>query len=58
MNTPKPTSPEALRELILKDGTARAYGSVADVKKQYKSKSIEDIFVSIYNEKSSEVAHG
>lgn len=46
------------RLLILKDGTARAYGSVADVKKQYKSKSIEDIFVSIYNEKSSEVAHG
>ena len=46
------------RLLILKDGTARAYGSVAEVKKQFKSKSIEDIFVSIYNEKSSEVAHG
>lgn len=45
------------RILILKDGTARAYGSVADVKKQFKSKSIEDIFVSIYAEKSSEVAH-
>ncbi len=46
------------RLLILKDGKARAYGSVSEVKKQYKSKSIEDIFVSIYNEKSSEVTHG
>lgn len=45
------------RLLILKDGEARAYGSVADVKKEFKSKSIEDIFVSIYDEKSSEVAH-
>lgn len=44
------------RLLILKDGKARAYGSVDTVKKQFKSKSIEDIFVSIYNEKSSEVA--
>lgn len=46
------------RILILKDGKARAYGTVAAVKKEFKSKSIEDIFVSIYNEKSSEVAHG
>lgn len=46
------------RLLILKDGVARAYGTVANVKKEFKSKSIEDIFVSIYNEKSSEVAHG
>lgn len=45
------------RLLVLKDGKARAYGSVADVKKQFKSKSIEDIFVTIYNEKSAEVAH-
>lgn len=45
------------RLIILKDGRARAYGSVASVKKAFKSKSIEDIFVSIYNEKSSEVAH-
>lgn len=46
------------RLLILKDGKARAYGDVDVVKKQFKSKSIEDIFVSIYNEKSSEVANG
>ena len=44
------------RLLILKDGRSRAYGSVAAVKKQFKSKSIEDIFVSIYKEKSAEGA--
>lgn len=46
------------RLLILKDGKARAYGSVAKVKKEFNSKSIEDIFVSIYKESSTEVAHG
>lgn len=43
--------------LILKDGKARAYGTVSEVKKEFDSKSIEDIFVSIYNEKSNEVSH-
>lgn len=47
----------AHRLLILKDGKARAYGTVAEVKKEFKSKSIEDIFVQIYKEKSSEVTH-
>lgn len=46
------------RLLILKDGKARAYGSVSEVKKEFKSASIEDVFVSIYNEKSSEAHHG
>ncbi len=41
------------RLLILKDGQARAYGTVAAVKKEFKSASIEDIFVRIYNEKST-----
>ena len=41
------------RLLILKDGTARAYGTVKDVKKEFKSESIEDIFVQIYKEKKS-----
>lgn len=45
------------RLLILKDGKARAYGTVEKVKKEYKSTSIEDIFVQIYDEKSTEVAH-
>lgn len=46
------------RLLILKNGQAEAYGSVAEIKKKFKSESIEEVFVSIYNEKSSEVAHG
>lgn len=45
------------RLLILKDGKARAYGTVAAVKKEFESESIEDIFVQIYKEKSHEVAH-
>lgn len=44
------------RLLVLKDGKARAYGTVAKVKKEFNSTSIEDIFVSIYNEKSTEAA--
>lgn len=47
----------ANRLLILKDGKARAYGTVEEVKKEFKSKSIEEIFVSIYKESSKEVAH-
>lgn len=43
------------RLLILKDGRAEAYGTVAAVKKKFKSKSIEDIFVHIYEKESSDV---
>lgn len=46
------------RLLILKDGAARAYGTVAAVKKSFKRTSIEDVFVSIYNEPSKEVSRG
>lgn len=45
------------RLLILKDGTARAYGSVKEVKKEFTSSSIEDVFVKIYNETSQELQH-
>lgn len=48
----------AHRLLILKDGAARAYGTVAEVKKKFKSESIEDIFVEIYKEKSNQVNIG
>lgn len=44
------------RLLILRDGTSVAYGSVKEVKKQHKSESIEDIFVSIYRTSSKEAA--
>ncbi len=45
------------RLLILRDGQSVAYGSVDQVKKQHKSKSIEDIFVKIYKTSSKEAAN-
>jgi len=48
----------AHRLLILKDGEAHAYGTVAEVKEEFKSESIEDIFVEIYKEKSASLSHG
>ena len=45
------------RLLILRDGRSVAYGSVDEVKKRYKSKSIEDIFVSIYKTTSEEASY-
>ncbi len=43
------------RLAILKDGRVEAYGTVAAVKKEFKSKSIEDIFVNIYEKESARV---
>lgn len=37
--------------LLLKDGVARAYGSVADVKKEFGGKSLDQIFVDVYGGK-------
>lgn len=36
------------RIILLKDGKAAAYGTMASVKKQYGGKSLDDIFVQIY----------
>ena len=36
------------RLLIIKDGKAEAYGTVKEVKKKFDAKSIEDVFVTIY----------
>lgn len=38
------------RALLLKDGIARAYGTISDIKKEFKGKSLEKIFVDIYGE--------
>ena len=38
------------RMLIIKNGRAEAYGTVKEVKKKFGAASIEDIFVSIYND--------
>lgn len=36
------------RVILLKDGTAAAYGTVASVRKQFGGKSLNDIFLSVY----------
>ena len=38
------------RALLLKDGTARAYGTIAEIKKEFKGKSLDQIFVDVYGE--------
>lgn len=40
------------RILIIKDGARMAYGTKEELKKEYKMKTIEDIFVSIYAEEN------
>jgi ABC-2 type transport system ATP-binding protein len=40
------------RVLIIKDGARMAYGTKDELKKSYKMKTIEDIFVSIYADRS------
>lgn len=38
------------RIILLKDGKARAYGTVADIKQSFDGQSLDDIFVQIYGE--------
>lgn len=40
------------RALLLKDGVARAYGTIAEIKKEFNGKSLDDIFVNIYGEEN------
>ena len=42
------------RILLLKDGTAHAYGTVANVRKQFGGKSLDDIFVQVYSHNNEE----
>ena len=36
------------RALLLKEGVARAYGKIADIKKEFGGKSLEQVFVDVY----------
>ena len=36
------------RALLLKDGVAHAYGTIAEIKKSHKNKSLEQIFIDVY----------
>lgn len=40
------------RILLLKDGVARAYGTVAEIRKSFKNKSLEDIFIQVYGDEN------
>ena len=42
------------RILLLKDGAAHAYGTVANVRKQFGGKSLDDIFVQVYSRNNEE----
>ena len=42
------------RILLLKDGVARAYGSVSEVRKSFNNKSLDQIFVDVYGENETE----
>jgi ABC-2 type transport system ATP-binding protein len=47
------------RIVLLKDGVARAYGKVSDVKKEFGNASLDDIFIKVYgdeNESTEEAA--
>ena len=36
------------RAILLKDGVAHAYGTIGEIKKQHKGKSLEQIFIDVY----------
>lgn len=42
------------RIILLKDGKAHAYGTVAEVKKKFNGKSLDDIFVQVYGDENEE----
>jgi len=40
------------RAIIIRNGQRKAYGTITELKKEFKQKTIEDIFVKIYEDKS------
>ncbi len=42
------------RIILLKDGRAHAYGTVADVRKKFHNMSLDDIFVQVYGDENEE----
>jgi ABC-2 type transport system ATP-binding protein len=42
------------RIILLKDGKAHAYGTVAEVKKKYGGKSLDDIFLGVYGDENNQ----
>ncbi len=46
------------RIILLKDGKARAYGAVADVRRDFGGKSLDDIFLTVYGDENTEEEAG
>ena len=44
------------RVILLKNGSARAYGTIAEVRKKFGGKSLNDIFRSVYDDENEEEA--
>lgn len=44
------------RALLLKDGKARAYGTIKEIRKQFGGISLDDVFVKVYNEQGERYA--
>ena len=42
------------RAILLKDGVARAYGTIKQIKEEFNGASLDDIFVSIYGGEDKE----
>lgn len=42
------------RIILLKDGRAHAYGTIAEVKKKFNGKSLDDIFIQVYGDENVE----
>lgn len=42
------------RIILLKNGTARAYGTVSEVKQQFNNNSLDDIFIQVYSDENDE----
>lgn len=42
------------RVILLKDGVAHAYGTVASVKKKFNKKSLDEVFLKVYGEEDAE----
>lgn len=45
------------RAILLKDGVARAYGTIKQIKEEFNGASLDDIFVSIYGGEDQEVVN-
>ena len=41
------------RALLLKDGVAHAYGTIKGIRKQFKNKTLDEIFVQVYGEQDA-----